>query len=268
MKTFSCGNFILGRSLVFILGPCVIEGEKEAFSAAEFLKKMTLELKVPFIFKASYDKANRSSLYSYRGVGLKRGLQILQKIQQELDLPILTDVHTPSEAKKAAEVCDVLQIPAFLCRQTDLLTTAAQTGRIINVKKGQFLAPWDMEPVIEKITSQGNEKILLTERGSCFGYNNLVADMRSIPLMQKWGYPVCFDATHSVQLPGKNKNFSGGESFLAPFLAKAALAAGANLLYLETHINPEKAKSDKGTQIPFSELKSLLQQCIKIHKAL
>ncbi len=268
MKTFACHNFTIGKGLVFILGPCVIEGEKETLSQAEFLVNLTKELKIPFVFKASYDKANRSSLHSYRGPGIEKGLSILKAIKDTFLVPVTTDIHTVEEAKRSAEVCDILQIPAFLCRQTDLLVAASETGRIVNVKKGQFLAPWDMEPVIEKILSTKNEKIILTERGSSFGYNNLVADMRCIPLMQKWGYPVCFDATHSVQLPGKNKDSSGGDGALAPFLAKASVACGVNLLFLETHPDPKNAKSDKATQIPFAELKSLLQQCLKIHNAL
>lgn len=268
MQTLSFPSFSLGENypLVFILGPCVIEGEKEVLSSCEFLKKLTEELKVPFIFKASYDKANRSSLQSYRGPGIEKGLAILKKAKQEFQLPILTDVHNVEEAKKAAEVCDILQIPAFLCRQTDLVVACAQTGRVVNLKKGQFLAPWDVEQILHKITSQGNDQILVTERGSSFGYNNLVADMRNIPLMQAFGYPVCFDATHSVQLPGKEKHISGGDRFLAPALAKAAVAAGCNALFLETHPHPDQALSDKYTQIPFSELRSLLHKCAKLHQ--
>ncbi len=250
------------REILLILGPCVIESEEHTLKMAESLKKIVGR---PFVFKASYDKANRSSVHSFRGPGLEKGLAILQKVQREMDLPVLTDVHTPEEAEIAAQVVDILQIPAFLCRQTDLILAAAKTGKPVNIKKGQFVAPWDMKNVVEKIESQGNRKILLTDRGTSFGYNNLVSDMRSIPIMQKMGYPVCFDASHSVQLPGSLGGSSGGEREFIPILAKAAVAAGCDALFLETHSDPEQAKSDKATVLPFGMLEKLLKDIEKIH---
>lgn len=247
-----------GKSLVLISGPCVIESELQALSSAEFLAGLCNRLQIPLIYKSSYDKANRSSVYSFRGPGLDQGLLILDKIKREFGLPILTDVHTPEEARAAADVCDVLQIPAFLCRQTDLLVAAGNTGRVVKVKKGQFMAPHDMGNIVEKILSTGNEKIILTDRGTCFGYNNLVSDMRAIPIMKQFGFPVCFDATHSAQLPGGKGISSGGERKYIPVLAKAAVAAGIDCLYMEAHEDPEKALSDSDTQYPLHELESLL----------
>lgn len=256
------GNVTLSQDhpLVVISGPCVIESEAHALKTAEALKKMFLRHGVQLIYKSSYDKANRSSLDSYRGPGLEQGLKILEKVKQELDLPVFTDIHHPEEAKAAAAVCEVLQIPAFLSRQTDLMTAAGKSGAIINIKKGQFMAPWDIEHAVRKIEDTGNRKILLTDRGTSFGYNNLVSDMRAIPIMQKLGLPVCFDASHSVQLPGGMGNQSGGQREFIPTLAKAALAAGANLLYIESHPNPSEAKSDKHSVMPFEELETLLQE--------
>jgi len=247
-----------GNPLFLIAGPCVIESETHARVMAEKVAKVAADAGVPYIFKASYDKANRSSLKAFRGPGLKEGLRILEKIKKELKLPILTDIHDESQVKPAAEVCDVLQIPAFLARQTDLLLAAGKTGRAINVKKGQFLSPWDMSNVVEKIESTGNKQIILTERGTSFGYQNLVVDMRSFPVMQRTGYPVVFDVTHSVQLPGGQGNSSGGQpQFIEP-LARAAVAAGVDGIFLETHDNPAAARSDGPNALPLGQLQALL----------
>lgn len=260
IHSLTLGSLTLGarEQLVILSGPCVIESEAHCLRAAETLKKMFAKHGVGLIFKSSYDKANRSSGDSFRGPGLHEGLRILQKVQKELQLPVVTDVHSPEEAKVVGEVCEMVQIPAFLCRQTDLVLAAAQTGAVVSVKKGQFLAPWDMQNVVEKITSTGNQKILLVERGVTFGYNNLVVDMRSIPWMQKMGYPVCFDATHAVQKPGGLGKMSGGDREEIPCLAKAALGAGADLLFLESHDNPSQAKSDAATVMAFAELERWL----------
>ena len=225
---------------------------------AEKVAKIAADAGVPYIFKASYDKANRSSVKAFRGPGLKEGLRILEKIKKDLKLPILTDIHDVTQAESAAEVCDILQIPAFLARQTDLLIAAGKTGRIINIKKGQFLSPWDMDNVAEKVESTGNKKIILTERGTSFGYQNLVVDMRSFPVMQRTGYPVVFDVTHSVQLPGGRGQASGGQpQFIEP-LARAAVAAGVDGIFLETHDNPAAARSDGPNALPLSQLQALL----------
>ncbi len=246
------------QPLFLIAGPCVIESETHARSLAERIARVAADRGAPYIFKASYDKANRSSIRSYRGPGLKEGLRILAKIKAELNVPILTDIHEPSHAAPAAEVCDVLQIPAFLARQTDLLVAAGKTGRAVNLKKGQFLAPWEMKNAIEKVTSTGNEKIILTERGTSFGYQNLVVDMRSFPAMQKLGYPVVFDVTHSVQLPGEQGHASGGQpEFIEP-LARAGVAAGVDGLFLEVHDNPAAALSDGANALPLAHLDALL----------
>lgn len=247
-----------GNPLFLIAGPCVIESETHARIMAEKIAKIAADAAVPYIFKASYDKANRSSLKAFRGPGMKEGLRILEKIKKELKLAILTDIHEVSQAEPAAEVCDVLQIPAFLVRQTDLLLAAGKTGRIVNIKKGQFLSPWDMDNVAEKVESTGNKKIILTERGTSFGYQNLVVDMRSFPVMQRIGYPVVFDVTHSVQLPGGRGHASGGQpQFIEP-LARAAVAAGVDGIFLETHDNPAAARSDGPNALPLSELHALL----------
>lgn len=269
MKEIDIGDFSIGKNkpLALISGPCVIESEDRTLFSAQFLKKLSEKLKIPLIFKSSYDKANRSSVDSFRGPGIDQGLSILERVKKEFDLPIVTDVHTPKEALAAGQVCDVLQIPAFLCRQTDLLLAAAHTGKIVKVKKGQFMAPWDMKNVVEKIESTGNKKIILTDRGTSFGYNNLVSDMRAIPIMQSFGYPVCFDATHSVQLPGGHGTSSGGQREFVETLAKAAIAAGADALFLEAHPDPSVAMSDKDSQVPFDQLEELLVKLLRIAEA-
>ena len=259
-KEITVGSLRLGggNPLFLIAGPCVIESEAHARMMAEKVAKIAADAGIPYVFKASYDKANRSSLKAFRGLGLKEGLRILAKIKSELKVPILTDIHEISQAEPAAEVCDVLQIPAFLARQTDLLIAAGKTGRAINIKKGQFLSPWDMANVAEKVASTGNTKIILTERGTSFGYQNLVVDMRSFPVMQRTGYPVVFDVTHSVQLPGGQGNASGGQpQFIEP-LARAAVAAGVDGIFLETHDNPAAARSDGPNALPLEQLKALL----------
>jgi len=254
-----------GEPLVVMSGPCVIESEDHCLRAAETLKKMFAKHQVKLVFKSSYDKANRSSYNSFRGPGLQEGLRILQRVRQELDLPVVTDVHSPEEAEAAGEVCDVIQIPAFLCRQTDLIVAAAKTGVVVSVKKGQFLAPWDMENVVHKIVSANNNKIILVDRGTTFGYNNLVSDMRGIPIMQRLNYPVCYDATHAVQKPGGLGTQSGGDREFIPVLAKAALAAGANCLFIEAHPHPEKAMSDAASVMDFKDLDVLLPQFKQIY---
>jgi len=247
-----------GNPLFLIAGPCVIESEAHARIMAERVAKIAGDAGVPYIFKASYDKANRSSGKAFRGPGMAEGLRILGKIKTDLGVPILTDIHDASQAAQAAEVVDVLQIPAFLARQTDLLLAAAKTGRIVNVKKAQFLSPWDMGNVAEKISASGNEKIILTERGASFGYNNLVVDMRSFPVLKKFGYPVVYDVTHSVQLPGGQGHASGGQpEFIEP-LARAGVAAGVDGIFLETHDNPAAALSDGPNALPLAQLPVLL----------
>src|SRR5271157_4277101 len=253
-----------GNPLFLIAGPCVIESEAHARMMAERVAKIAADAGVPYIFKASCDKANRSSVKSYRGPGLAEGLRILGKIKTELHLPILTDIHDASQAAPAAEVADVLQIPAFLSRQTDLLIAAAKTGRIVNVKKAQFLSPWDMGNVAEKIAAAGNSKIMLTERGASFGYNNLVVDMRTFPVLRKLGYPVVYDVTHSVQLPGGQGHASGGQpEFIEP-LARAGVAAGVDGIFLEVHDNPAEALSDGANALPLGELDALLVRLKKL----
>jgi 2-dehydro-3-deoxyphosphooctonate aldolase (KDO 8-P synthase) len=247
-----------GNPLFLIAGPCVIESEAHARGMAERVAKIAEDAGMPYIFKASYDKANRSSGKAFRGPGLAEGLRVLAKIKAELRVPVLTDIHEASQAAAVAEVADILQIPAFLARQTDLLLAAAKTGRIINVKKAQFLSPWDMGNVAEKIAATGNEKIILTERGASFGYNNLVVDMRSFPVMKKFGYPVVYDVTHSIQLPGGQGHASGGQpEFIEP-LARAGVAAGVDGVFLETHDNPAAALSDGPNALPLAELPGLL----------
>ncbi len=249
-----------GNPLFLIAGPCVIESEAHARKMAEQVARTAADAGVPYIFKASYDKANRSSVKGFRGPGVKEGLRILGKIKAELKLPVLTDIHDVSQAAEAAQVCDVLQIPAFLSRQTDLLVAAAKTGRVVNVKKGQFLSPWDMSNVVEKIASAGNTDIVVTERGASFGYQNLVVDVRSFPILRKLGYPVVFDVTHSVQLPGGQGHASGGQpEFIEP-LARAAIAAGVDGIFLETHDNPPAALSDGANALPLPQLAGLLSR--------
>ncbi len=265
-KTFSVNSIQFGAKapLFVIAGPCVIESESHALRMAESLGAVASELHVPYIFKASYDKANRTSLSSFRGPGLQKGLRILKNIKKKTGLPILTDVHDVSQVGPAAEVCDILQIPAFLCRQTDLLVAAGRSGRVVNVKKGQFLSPWEISNAAEKIAGTGNEKIILTERGSSFGYQNLVVDMRSFPIMRKLGYPVVFDVTHAVQLPGGEGKSSGGQpEFIEP-LARAGTAAGVDGLFLEVHDNPAKALSDGSNALPLSQFGPLLERVLKI----
>jgi 2-dehydro-3-deoxyphosphooctonate aldolase (KDO 8-P synthase) len=253
--------------LFLIAGPCVIENEKLCLQVAAALKKTCARLGLFYVFKASFDKANRTSARSFRGPGLDEGLRVLAKVRAELGLPVLTDIHNESHAAVVGEVVDILQIPAFLCRQTDLIEAAAATGQIINLKKGQFLSPAEMGRVAEKAARAGAKKILLTERGTTFGYNNLVADLRSIPMMKRFGFPVIFDATHSVQLPGGGGDQSSGQREFAPVLARAALAAGANGLFIETHPRPERALSDGPNMIPLAEMPALLRSLLKIFNA-
>jgi 2-dehydro-3-deoxyphosphooctonate aldolase (KDO 8-P synthase) len=248
-----------GQPLALIAGPCVIESQESALKHAAALKRVADRVGVPFIFKSSYDKANRTSLASYRGPGLERGLEILAQVKREIGAPILTDVHEREQVAAAAEHVDILQIPAFLCRQTDFVIAVAKSGRVVNVKKGQFLAPWDLRHVVEKIASTGNEQILVTERGVSFGYNNLVADMRSLVALRDLGYPVVFDATHSLQLPGGLGKASGGERRFIPALARAGAAAGVDALFMEVHEDPERALSDGPNSLALSELEELLR---------
>ena len=250
--------------MVLIGGPCVIESEQHAMGIAEKLKRITSDKGVPFIFKASYDKANRSSIQSFRGPGLQEGLKILEKIKTDLDLPILSDIHKEEEVEPAAEVLDILQIPAFLCRQTDLLVKAAHSGKPVNVKKGQFMAPWDMKNVVNKLEESGNKNILLTERGATFGYNNLVVDMRSLVLMRDYGYPVIFDSTHSLQQPGGQGTKSGGQREMIPDLARGAVAVGCDALFMEIHTDPDKALSDGPNMLKLNLLPELLEQLITL----
>jgi len=255
------GNVKIGanRPLVLIAGPCVIESEDAVMRHAERLMAICNGISMPLIFKASYDKANRTSIGAFRGPGMKEGLRILAKVKESLGLPVLSDIHSIEQVVPAAEVLDVLQIPAFLCRQTDLLVAASASGRVINVKKGQFLAPWDMKNVAAKISSSGNENIILTERGASFGYNNLVVDMRSFPVMRASGYPVVFDATHSVQLPGGQGDSSGGQREYVEYLSKAAVATGIDGIFMEVHEDPDKALCDGPNSIPLADLPNLLK---------
>lgn len=253
-----------GDRLTILAGPCVIETQTILERTAEKLKELTQILGINFVFKSSFDKANRSSIDAYRGPGIDKGLEMLALIKKDFDVPIVTDIHTPEQAALAAEVADILQIPAFLCRQTDLLVAAAQTGKIINIKKGQFLAPEQMKSLIKKVEDSGNSNITLTERGTTFGYNNLVSDFRAIPIMQKYGYPVIFDATHSVQLPGAKGDCSGGDRRFVPVLAKSAVAAGANGLFFEVHPNPSEALCDGPNMIALDDSYDLFQVCKNI----
>ena len=257
-----------GGQFTVIAGPCVIENESLCLEVAAFLRAACRKLKVNYIFKASYDKANRSSSATFRGPGIEAGLAVLGKVRRAIDVPVLTDVHSPEEARAAAAVADVLQIPAFLCRQTDLILAAVATGKIVNVKKGQFLSPPEMGQVVRKATAAGGKKLMLTERGTTFGYNNLVVDMRSIPIMRAFGFPVIFDATHSVQLPGAGGDRSGGQREFAPVLARAAVAAGVDGVFIETHPNPDRALSDGPNMIPLAEMAKLLAGLVKIRAAL
>jgi len=253
--------------LFLIAGPCAIENEKLCLQVAAALKKTCATLGIFYVFKASFDKANRTSGKSFRGIGLENGLKILAKVRAEFEIPVLTDIHNESHAAVVGEVVDILQIPAFLCRQTDLIEAAAVTGQIVNIKKGQFLSPKEMGQVVAKAEKSGAKKILVTERGTTFGYNNLVADMRSIPIMKQFGFPVIFDATHSVQLPGGGGDKSSGQREFAPVLARAALASGASGIFLETHPTPDKALSDGPNMIPLAEMPALLKSLLKIFNA-
>jgi 2-dehydro-3-deoxyphosphooctonate aldolase (KDO 8-P synthase) len=272
-REFEVGNVHIGSGELFLIaGPCVIESEAHALKMAEAVSVIAREVGVAYIFKASFDKANRTSLKSFRGPGMKEGARILRRVAESCRVPVLTDIHEPGQAEPIADAVDVLQIPAFLCRQTDLLVAAAKTGRAINVKKGQFVAPWDMRHAVEKIRESGNDRVFLTERGSSFGYNNLVVDMRSLPIMRKLA-PVVFDATHSVQLPsagttddGKPQQ-SGGQPEFIPVLSRAAVAVGVDGVFMEVHDNPAEAKSDGANALPLSKLKETLERLLAVHRA-
>jgi 2-dehydro-3-deoxyphosphooctonate aldolase (KDO 8-P synthase) len=267
LKEIHIGRWKVGETtpLLVIAGPCVIEDESTTVAIAHELHEIRERLNIPVVFKASYDKANRTSIRSFRGPGLEAGLDLLDFIRTRFEIPVLSDVHQIKEIEKAAQVLDVIQIPAFLCRQTDLLTAAARTGLPVNVKKGQFLSPWDMRFVVEKITETGNDQVLLTERGASFGYNNLVVDMRSFPILTGFGYPVIFDATHSVQLPGGGPGVSAGERQFVPYLSRAAVAAGVQGVFLEVHPEPEKALCDGANSWPLDKLEPLIRSLIAIH---
>lgn len=256
------------RRLTLIAGPCVIENEKLCLRVAASLKPACERLGVFYVFKASFDKANRTSAKSFRGPGLDEGLKVLERVRERFDVPVLTDVHTEAQAVAAAQVVDVLQIPAFLCRQTDLVLAAVRTGKIVNLKKGQFLSPMEMGQVVEKAKGAGARKLVLTERGTTFGYHNLVADMRSLPILRRFGFPVVFDATHSVQLPGGGGDKSSGQREFAPVLARCAVAAGANGIFVETHPDPDSALSDGPNMVPLAEMPALLKGLVKLHAAL
>ena len=252
---------------LLIAGPCVIESEELVLSVAGQMKAITDELGIPYTFKASFDKANRTSIHSFRGPGIEKGLEILQKVKEVFDLPVCTDIHEPWQAEKAAQVCDILQIPAFLCRQTDLLVAAAKTGKCINIKKAQFLAPWDMKNCVEKVRESGNKNVMLCERGSTFGYNTLVVDMTGLRVMKEFGVPVIFDATHSVQKPGGNGTSTGGNRQFVEYLAKAAIAVGVDGLFMETHPDPDKALSDGPNMVPLGDMKKLLVKLQRVYDA-
>ena len=263
-----CANFEIANDIPFTLiaGPCQLENETHAIKISTELKKITSELGINLIYKTSFDKANRTSLKGKRGMGLEKSLPIFDKIRKEVGIPVLTDVHTAEQCSIVKDHVDVLQIPAFLCRQTDLLIAAAETGKIINVKKGQFLAPWDMANVVKKIEESGNKNILITERGASFGYNTLVSDMRSLPIMSRFGFPVVFDATHSVQQPGGMGEKSGGQREFVPYLARAAIAVGVGAIFIETHEDPDNAPSDGPNMVPLNEVKTLLKKLTEIDK--
>jgi len=270
--SFQLDNVRIGSGNLFLIaGPCVIESEEHALFIAEVIKGVTRSLNFPFIFKASYDKANRTSICSFRGPGLTEGLRILMKVKDEVHVPVLTDVHEKDDVPKVAEVADILQIPAFLCRQTDLVVAAAMSERVVNIKKGQFVSPWDMKHVVEKCHSAGNDKVFVTERGASFGYNNLVVDMRSLAIMRKF-VPVVFDATHSVQLPSASENgghaVSGGQPEYIPLLARAAVAAGVDGIFMEVHDNPKEAKSDGANALESTKLRGVLKELLAVQNAL
>lgn len=264
LKDFSIGG---GNSLFFIMGPCVAESETLALSTLEALLKICQELKAPFVFKSSYDKANRSSVKSFRGPGLKAGLKILKKAKESFGVPVLTDVHCKHDVAEVAEAVDILQIPAYLCRQTDLIVAAAKTGRVVNIKKGQFMAPLDMKNSIEKVLSTGNTNVFITERGTTFGYNNLVVDMRAFPTLSGLGYPVVFDATHSVQTPGGLGTRSGGDRDMAQYLARAAVAAGVDGVFMEVHPDPDNALCDGPNSVALKDVKGIVKKLLEIDAA-
>ena len=270
MKTVKLKNIIWGNgeTLPFIAGPCVIESKDIVFKTAEKLKITCEKLKIPFIFKSSYDKANRTSINSFRGHGIEEGLEILSQVKKEFDVLVLSDVHEISEIKLVKDVLDIIQIPAFMCRQTNLIVEAAKTGKVLNIKKGQFLSPWDTENIVQKLKEAGTDKILLTERGASFGYRNLVSDFRSIPVMRGFGVPVVFDATHSVQLPGVGVDKSSGEREFVPSLLRAGVAAGCDGIFMETHPNPDTALSDGPNMIPLNEVENLLRDVLRIKEAI
>ena len=255
-----------GDKLTILAGPCAIENQDILDQTAKGLKEITQELDINFVFKSSFDKANRSSLTSFRGPGMEKGLEMLQSVKDKYNLPIVTDIHEPNQAKAVSQVADIIQIPAFLCRQTDLLVAAAKTGKIVNIKKGQFLAPEQMKSLIKKVEDSGNKNIMVTDRGTTFGYNNLVVDFRGIPIMEEFGYPVVFDATHSVQLPGANGTSSGGDRRFVPTLAKSAMAAGADVLFFEIHPDPDNALCDGANMVALKNAKDLFDICNKIFK--
>jgi len=269
MRQISVKNIKIGdkNPLVLIAGPCVIESEKACLETAERIKEIAAKLNIPFIFKSSFDKANRLSIDSYRGPGIKKGLNILNKVKQKIKVPILSDIHCSRDIPEAAVILDIIQIPAFLCRQTDIVVAAAKTGKVVNIKKGQFLAPWDILPIIKKIESTGNKQILITERGVSFGYNNLITDFRSLAIMREFGYPVIYDATHSVQIPGGRGSSSGGQCEFVEGLSRAAVAFGCDGLFLEVHPDPDKALCDGPNMISLKELEKLLRQVKKISEA-
>ena len=269
MRDIKVGNVIFGKdNLGIIAGPCVIENRDHSLEMSYAIKEVSDDVGIPIIFKSSFDKANRTSIKSFRGPGIEEGMRILSDVKTETGLKVLTDIHSPDQADLVSDVVDIIQIPAFLSRQTDLLIAAAKTGKPINIKKGQFLAPWDVEHIVKKMEESGSQNILLTDRGTQFGYNNLVADMRAIPLMKQFGYPVIFDATHSAQLPGGSGGHSSGMRDMIPTLARAAVAAGCNGVFMEVHNNVDKAKSDAATQWPLDKLASLLIELKKIHNSL
>ena len=269
MRDIKVGNVIFGKdNLGIIAGPCVIENRDHSLEMSYAIKEVSDDVGIPIIFKSSFDKANRTSIKSFRGPGIEEGMRILSDVKTETGLKVLTDIHSPDQAGLVSDVVDIIQIPAFLSRQTDLLIAAAKTGKPINIKKGQFLAPWDVEHIVKKMEESGSQNILLTDRGTQFGYNNLVADMRAIPLMKQFGYPVIFDATHSAQLPGGSGGHSSGMRDMIPTLARAAVAAGCNGVFMEVHNNVDKAKSDAATQWPLDKLASLLIELKKIHNSL
>jgi len=269
LRDIKVGNVIFGKdNLGIIAGPCVIENRDHSLEMSYAIKGVSEDIGIPIIFKSSFDKANRTSIKSFRGPGIEKGMRILSDVKTETGLKVLTDIHSPDQAGLVSDVVDIIQIPAFLSRQTDLLIAAAKTGKPINIKKGQFLAPWDVEHIVKKIEESGSQNILLTDRGAQFGYNNLVSDMRAIPLMKQFGYPVIFDATHSAQLPGGSGGYSSGMRDMIPTLARAAVAAGCNGVFIEVHNNVDEAKSDAATQWPLDKLATLLIELKKIHNSL